>query len=209
LKNRPAIAVLVVIAIVAIGVGSVTDAFSKIAALFQSKHEPAISPLVPPIRDITPPPTSKAAPLVVRRVLAGQPKDAASKVFDVTLANNSASQLILSYFDVEWRYHAGYLTSIGRGDLLTPLAKYIVKLPINTEDETLHRMSVPVYPPIILPPRNADGPSVVTFRLQLHYYFQGRLDYHPQFDWNIRYRLSVRDDEGNQAEVLTAGGWRE
>ena len=130
------------------------------------------------------------------------------KPYDVILSNAGSEQRILTSFKVRWLYRMGIQSAIDHGEAVKPIEKYSILLPINTDEaHRLFEKSSDMYPPIVLPPQNASGPSVVSIRLEVLYAFQGRLNYHPNHDWNIFYEVWVQDDSHEELRILSRS-WR-
>jgi hypothetical protein len=168
----------------------------------------AIPPLRPPIAKVPTSAQPSTSPLQIRLALAGLPPDAASCVFDITVSNASAEQIILTEFDVRWRYWNGNLYGGGRGATLTPIAAYLISLAIDTDTGAEQHGAEVLYPPLALPPVNESGPSLTTLRLQLHYHHVGRIDWHPTADWNLVFSVAIRDDRDRLLPVFSDLSWR-
>ena len=130
-------------------------------------------------------------------------------MFDITIANVSGDQLLFTTFDVTWRYHHGNTSSIDYGEFLVPMSSYLIELAINTDDESAKSRRDLIYPAIVMPPRSKGGPSIVTVRLEMLYYFAGRLDYHPCGDWNILFSVAIATDTGDDSyQLFSDCSWR-
>jgi hypothetical protein len=151
--------------------------------------------------------------LVVEEVLKGAehpPADDASRTFDITVLNPTDRQIFVKAFDVRWAYYTGWELAIDHGEALRPVEKYILQLSIDTDQPypKVQTEREPLSPLLVLPPKNESGPSITTFRVQLHYVLDGRLDYHPCSDWDIFVNLNLVDGTGNQTPVLSKFSWR-
>ena len=171
----------------------------------QKQSDNEVPLLEPPVTDIAHPIDDSDSPLRVRRILEGRALDSASRVFDIILANPSKVQVMLTEFDVRWRYYRGMEEAIDEGVALEPVAKYVIELPIDPDDPREIQKIDTIYPIIIVPPRNESGPSITTFRIQLHYALIG---WHPCYDWNIVFSLAVRDDKGGTLQLFSNSLWR-
>jgi hypothetical protein len=165
----------------------------------------------------------------VKQILEGSGISSSHKIYDVTLSNNSRKQILLKSFDLRWGYYHGVLSSVGHGEILKPIAEYVVKIPIDTDIDfprerlqsglaSLEKLSLEdypqklqqtIYPSIVLPPRNESGPSLTTIRLEVQYYFAGRIDWHPCSDWDIFFDLGILHDGGPRLPLLRNRAWRE
>ena len=210
IKNHRIIAALLLICMVIIGIGSLTDALNKVVAFFSAPEykETVIQPLKSPIIDRTPDQSTSNSHLTLKRLLEGQSENKASRIFEIVISNSSDEQIILKEFLIEWRYYHGMLMSVAQGATLKPVAQYLIKLPIDTDKSDLNSRVDAIYPPIVLPPRNESGPSLTTFQLQLHYYFSGRLNYHPCCDWNIIFDIALRCDKSEELSLFSEERWR-
>ena len=171
--------------------------------------EAEIPPLITPIKDIALPKDESNSTLKVQRILEGQAPDSASRVFDIVLANRSNVQIMLTKFEIHWRYHHGMLSAVDHGVALKPVANYIIEFPVDPDLDDQQEKIETIYPVIIIPPQNESGPSITTFRIQLHYYFSGRIDWHPCFDWNILFSLAIIDNGGNKVQLFSNSYWRQ
>ena len=169
----------------------------------------AIPPLGPPLISRSAPSAVTMSRIHIRQIVEGYTADDERRMFDITIANVSDVQLLLTTFDVTWRYHHGYLSSIDHGDFLVPMSAYLIQLPIDTDDESPKFRRDLIYPAIAMPPRNESGPSTVTVRLEMLYFLSGRLDYHPCADWNIIFSVAVLTDAGDdRCEIFSHCPWR-
>jgi hypothetical protein len=146
--------------------------------------------------------------LKVAQFLEGHSGDDASRIFDLTLSNASDRQLLLTKFEVKWRYRHGMLASVDRGAALVPIAKYIIDFPVDPDNEERKTFERVMYPAIALSPGTIKNPTLVTIRLQLHYHFAGRLDYHPCADWNILFDVVAVAQSGERIPIFEDGNWR-
>lgn len=152
---------------------------------------------------------SRLSNVVVKQVLTGTSVDKASHVYELTVGNASASQILLTHLKLNWRYVRGQLTSAGgSGYPLQPVAKYVLTLSIDPESSEVGGLDQPIYPSLVLPPGTLEDPSLVTFQLQLHYEFTGNLQYHPN-DWNIYFDLILTDNEKRCVLVFDHREWSE
>ena len=165
-----------------------------------------ISALTDPVKEVDVVKTN-ASNVRISRILEGKAEDISSKVFDIIIENPTNKQIILTNFIVKWRYYHGFLASIAEGAVLKPVAEYIIELPIDTDDEEKKSKTIPVYPIIAIPPSNESGPSLTNIRIQLHYRFTGRLNYHPSSDWNIFFDISLTNNKGGKLEIFNNKSW--
>ena len=91
---------------------------------------------------------------------------------------------------------------------MVPIAKYIIDFPVDTDDEKWKTFSQVMSPSIALAPGTKKNPTLVTIRLQLHYHFAGRLDYHPAANWNILFDIVGAAQTGERVPVFTDANWR-
>ena len=171
-------------------------------------NDDTISPLTSPVISVPKAHLSSSSPLEVRHILEGERPDSANRIFDVIISNPSRQQLLLTEFHIEWRYHQGMLCSGDEGVPLVPVAEYVITLPIDPDSESENRKVEPIYPVIAIPPQNQRGSSMTTLRLQFHYHFVGRIDWHPCADWNIFFTLGICDDHGGILPIFTDKSWR-
>jgi len=146
--------------------------------------------------------------LEIRHIIEHQPPNSASRVFDIIIANLSKQQLLLTKFDIRWQYHHGMQSSIAQGMPLRPVADYVIKLRIITDALGEENKVEPLDPVIAVPPANTSGPSLTTLRLQICYYFAGRIDWHPCSDWDIFFSLSIWHSQGGLVPVFSRFSWR-
>jgi hypothetical protein len=146
-------------------------------------------------------------PLELRSAVQGDsPKN--RKLYDLSVSSSSADQVMLNNFHVRWFYKKGVLSAIGQGIVLKPQEKYSVMIPVDTDKAgRVFEENVPMSPPILLPPKNGDGPSVATIRLEVLYQLTGRLNYHPNDDWDLYYQVILEDDHGDNLQLLSRS-WR-
>lgn len=210
IKNHPVFAAFLLVCMVIVGVGSVTGALKQVISFFTPSGyvEPIIQPLKQPVIDRTPAQAPGGSLLTVKRLLEGKSDNEANRIFEIVISNSSRNQVILNDFIVKWQYYKGTLRSIAYGAPLKPVAQYLIKLPIDTDNGEWNSKTESIYPPIVLPPRNESGPSLTTFQFQLHYYFSGRLQYHPSYNWNIMYDLALRIDRSSELSVFSQARWR-
>ncbi|MCP4370656.1 MAG: hypothetical protein GY797_21470 [Deltaproteobacteria bacterium] len=97
------------------------------------------------------------------------------------------------------------LSSVARGFIISPVENYSIALPIDPDHSSRpYARSDPVYPPIVLPPRNESGPSIVSIHLNVFYTFEGaRINWHPNCDWNIYYEIGIQDDIGDSVRLVS------
>jgi hypothetical protein len=126
------------------------------------------------------------------------------KKFDIIVSNSSQKQRLLSSFRIRWIYVKGPFASVESGIALKPIEKYALALHIDPDKgNRVLEKNIDMYPPILLPPKNESGPSVVSFRLEVFYDFAGsRLNYHPNSPWDIKYDISIQDDSGEELRIL-------
>lgn len=133
-------------------------------------------------------------------------------LYEITLKNRIPRPVSFSRALVRWQYYHGMQSSIGLGDILIKRATYIVDLPLDVD--AWHSLTGPIdqeislQPPVIVPSGTASGPISVTFRLQLHYSFAGRIDWHPCSDWNIYFSVLLGEGSGGMIKVVPESGWR-
>lgn len=174
---------------------------------YGSSQEP-VPPLEPPLIDRTPTKTGTMSGLEIKQIVEGFTRDNERRIFDVTIANVSNEQLVLTTFEVDWQYYNGWLLSIDYGHFLVPTSTYLIELPIDPHDISRKSKKELIYPAIVMPPRNSSGPSITTFRLEVLYYFSGRLDYHPNSDWNFSFSVAVLTDVGRRCDLFSNCRWR-
>jgi hypothetical protein len=151
------------------------------------------------------------SPLQLKHIILGKPSDQSNLIFDVTIANPSTEQILLTEFDVHWQYWHGSCLSTASGLPLKPVAKYIINLPINSSNRDEIHKSELIYPPIVAPPKNESGPSLTTLRLQMHYYFYGgssNYEASHNWDWDVKFSLGILDEKGRLLQILTDMSWR-
>jgi len=147
-------------------------------------------------------------PLKVRAVYEGD-GDKQRKYYDVLISNTSDEQRLISSFKVRWLYSKGIFSAVDYGTSVKPVERYTVGLFVDPDKAyTLMEKSVTVYPPLVLPPKNASGPSVTSIRLEVYYTFEGaRINWHPNTDWDLFYEISIQDDAGSTEKVMSRS-WR-
>ena len=148
-------------------------------------------------------------PLELRSALQGDgPKN--RKLYDLSISSSSPDQIMLNNFHVRWLYRKGILSAIGQGVVLKPQEKYSVIIPVDTDKaDRILEEDVPMSPPIALPPKNSDGPSITTIRLEVLYQLTGRLKYHPNDDWDLYYQVLIQDDHGDTLQLLSRSWQRD
>jgi hypothetical protein len=166
------------------------------------------SPLAPPVLDRSDLTQSHNGGVHIKQVLEGYSWNHEQRIFDITVGNKSHKQILLTAFEFEWRYHKGYLASIAQGIPLIPNSRYSIQFQIDVLDDSIKSLTETLYPSILMPPSNQDGPSIFTFRLDILYSFIGRLDYHPCSDWNIEFSVAMLADDGNRCSILAKQYWR-
>lgn len=134
-------------------------------------------------------------------VIEGSSSDRATKLYDLTLTYKGENQVLLRKFQCTWKYLKGNLLSTDKGTVLTPVAKYIIDLPIDIDKGSGTKEDI-IYPPIAMPPGSEINPSIVTFRLQVHYSLTGRIDWHPTGDWGISFNIYIMDSNGDVTPLL-------
>ena len=186
-----------------------TGAIQQIISFLKpSQYTPqVIPPLEPPIIDRTPEQSHSISALTLKRVLEGQADDPASRIFEIVISNSSDAQIILNDFKIRWRYSSGIAAGIAEGASLKAIASYLIKLPIDPDNEDWNSKVEPIYPPIVLPPKNESGASLTTFQLQLHYFFSGRMKHHPSEGWKIIFDISVRTDKSRELSIFYQEPW--
>lgn len=167
-----------------------------------------IVPLKGPFADRTPDPVFSTNGLTIKQVISGKPPDAASKIFDVTISNSSTNQTIVNKFEITWRYKNGVLSAVDHGAPLVPVAKYVLEIQIDPDTDEIKKASEVMYPSLVLPPGNESGPSLTTFRLQIHYKFTGRINWHPNDDWDIAIEVACLSDANQKIILIPASSWR-
>jgi len=210
--------------------------YNPATLVVNNSSDSRIEPLAPPIKDLTPKHSSssinsvinglvpvltlssaamaadktakKDGPLKVAQLLEGRSKDEASRLFDITISNSSDTQFLLTQFEVKWRYNHGRLASVDQAAALVPIARYIIDFPVDTDDEKGKTFTQIMSPSIALAPGTEKNPTLVTVRLQLHYHFSGRLNYHPSGDWNILFDISGVTQSGQRIPIFTDANWR-
>lgn len=220
----------------ALAVFAVVFFYNPAALVSNNDFSGQIEPLVPPIKDRTPPkssdskgglsyqflsalifptearaddiPAKSESGLQVAQLLEGRSKDGASRIFDLTISNASDTQLLLTTLDVRWRYRQGMLVSVDKGAALVPIAKYVIDFPVDTSDENWKTFKQLMSPSIALAPGTTKNPTLVTLRLQLHYHFAGRLNYHPANDWNIFFEIVGVTQTGQRLPIFKDANWR-
>jgi hypothetical protein len=116
--------------------------------------------------------------------------------------------MMLNEFYVEWSYFCGLLNAIDYGTVVKPIEKYSINLPIDPNNADNRSKRLPMYPPIIMPPRNSSGPSVVGLRLELTWEFEGRMNYHPNSDWDIIFTVYILGERDTGIIVFEDYSWR-
>ena len=150
----------------------------------------------------------KGASISIRAVYQGDDVRQ-RKMYDIVISNSDDRQRLLASFNLTWLYMRGYTLSIDQGVSIKPVERYAVEIPIDPDKaEELFQKTVPVYPPLILPPKNVSGPSVTSIRLEVFYSFENaRINWHPSSDWNIFYAIDLEDELGAVVHVLSQS-WR-
>jgi hypothetical protein len=114
---------------------------------------------------------------------------------------------------VEWKYHLGMQTSIGLGDVLRPKMSYVVDLPLDVDswdwDSAPVSHRTPLNPTFIIAASPSVGISSANFELQLHYSFVGRIDWHPQYDWDIIFSVHLEAGASTRFPLIPKTSWRE
>ena len=220
----------------ALAVFAIVFFYNPVALVSNTNSSDQIEPLVPPIKDRTPKqssdwqgglpyqflsavilpvearaediPAKSESGLQVAQLLEGHSQDDASRIFDLTISNASDTQLLLTTLDVRWRYNHGWLASVDKGAALVPIAKYVIDFPVDTSDENWKTFKQLMSPSIALAPGTTKNPTLVTLRLQLHYHFAGRLNYHPAGDWNILFDIVGVTQTGQRIPIFTDANWR-
>lgn len=174
-----------------------------------ARKEGVLPPLTEPVIEL-PAPSNKNGNdgLEVVEIFEGPSADRSSRIFDVTVANSSSSQHLLKTWDIKWTYEKGFLFSIGRGEALKPVAKYVLELGIDPDDPSVKERADPVYPSIILPAASKAAPSMVQLRVQLHYVFSGGRKFHPSDDWDIHFSVGIQDERGSEFLLFDNASWR-
>jgi len=149
----------------------------------------------------------KAEGLTVRKILNRSNNNSSDEIFDIIISNDSPNQFLLCEFNIQWQYYKGRLCSIASGVPLRPVADYIIELPVDAGDPSKKKKTQLLDPVIAIPPSNEDGPSLTTIRLQVHYFLNGRLDYHPCSDWDIYYGISFITDLNTELEIFKNKSW--
>jgi hypothetical protein len=147
-------------------------------------------------------------PISVRAVYEGD-GEPQRKSYDVLISNLSPEQRLLSSFKLKWLYAKGRLSAVEQGASIKPVERYSVGIFVDPDKPyQVFEKSVDVYPPLVLPPRNASGPSITSIRLEVFYSFEGaRINWHPNSDWDIFFEINVQDDSGEIERVLSQS-WR-
>ena len=99
--------------------------------------------------------------LTVKKALNRSNENLSGKTFDIIISNDSPNQFLLCEFNIQWEYYHGILTSIGRGEVLRPIADYIIELPTNTDNSSENKKAQLLDPLIVIPPSNKNGPSPI------------------------------------------------
>jgi|GEM_PF-4765154 hypothetical protein len=158
--------------------------------------------------------------LTAGSVIQGASPNDANLVFDVLFRNNKKEDIFPKKFQVLWFYHHGYLSSVGHGEPFFPVAKYVIDMPVDTEDtaeasNTYHEKEVVFSPIVSVPGRNESGPGATVIRLQLYYHFEGKISWHPCSDWDIYFKIFVVYDDGtlmlfplNSNDAKELNGWQ-
>src|SRR5262249_32308446 len=117
-----------------------------------------------------------------------------TKLYDLTISNESDKQKLLTTFHVRWINGCALCLSGGAsGQILAPQEAYSVTVtgPANADDIDYEiKEDFPISPAILLPPKNESGPSVSTIRLEV-LLEQG---HNPYSDWETLYEISVEAD---------------
>jgi hypothetical protein len=107
---------------------------------------------------------SKASSLRLVEILEGRSQGESVRVFDITLANDTAGQRWLKDFEIQWNYQAGGGASDRLPYVLRPTAKYKILMPIDINHPSDQKTQC-VCPHLVIPKGTRDEPNLVTFRL--------------------------------------------
>lgn len=149
------------------------------------------------------------SPIKVLNIKKIDKLDQATRIFEIALGNNTHEQILLNRFILNWQYIEGMCTSIAFGLPLEPAAEYILEFPLDVNSEIMHEKEYDLTPLLVVPPKNENGRSLTMFKIQLHYDFFGRLNYHPCWDWNIQYNLMIKDVDGRIVTLIKDAMWRD
>lgn len=151
----------------------------------------------------------QAAPtVVVLSAVRTDTKNNSDIYYDVQLRNARKSQVRFSSLCVEWTYDPGWQSSIGLGDILVAARPYVVNLELEVDawhgrNDPLREVTA-LEPELVIQPR-----EVGSFPLQLHYTFVGRIDWHPQFNWDITFRLFLTAKQDQETfDLVGMQSWR-
>lgn len=168
-----------------------------------------IEPLRPPIDIVAPVISESRSPVKVLLILKGasEDMDQSSQVFDIMLANKSNAQIILAKYEIRWRYRQGTAEALARAVPLKPMAKYIIRIPIDINDESWKQRSDVLDPVIYFSPKNRNNDSLAILRIQVHYCLTDRLNSHKGSDWDIIFDLHLFDNVGRKITILSNYHW--
>jgi hypothetical protein len=145
--------------------------------------------------------------VVVEDVVRSAADDRSNLFLDVRLRNTTDVTRHFRSLVTVWMYWRGVQSSVGYGDILTAARTYVVDLPLDVDSwgqaDGPRRETTPLVPPVVLP-----GDEDIEMNIQMHYSFVGRIDWHPQSDWDIRFKLLLVDDTDRQVALLPFTSWR-
>lgn len=129
------------------------------------------------------------------------------RIFDITLANKSPKQRLLTRFDVSWSYFSAGGAGGPEAHVLKPVGKYAVELPIEVDHPYGSKLQ-PLSPPIVVPPGSEKEPNLVTLRLHLSYRLVDRRS-HPFTGWDIKFNLKIVDSTGERTMIFSERSWHD
>jgi len=137
-------------------------------------------------------------------ILEGRSEGESVRVFDITLANETAAQRWLKDFEVKWNYQAGGGASDRMPYVLRPTAKYKILMPIDVNHPSDEKLQC-VCPHLVIPKGTRNEPSLVTFRLYLSY----SIARHPYTSWDILFTINIIDDKGERLSIFDDRRWKD
>lgn len=146
----------------------------------------------------------KVSSLRLVEILEGRSEGESVRVFDITLANDTAGQRWLKDFEVKWDYQAGGGASGDRPYVLRPTEKYNILMPIDINHPSDQKLQC-VCPHLVIPKGTRAEPNLVTFRLYLSY----SIERHPNTSWDILFTLNIIDNKGERLSIFADRRWKD
>lgn len=146
----------------------------------------------------------KVSRLRLVEILEGRSEGESVRVFDITLANETAGQKWLKNFEVKWHYQAGGGASGDRPYVLRPIEKYEILMPIDINNPSDQKLQC-VCPHLVIPKGTRADPSLLTFRLYLSY----SIERHPNTSWDILFTINIIDDKGERLSIFADRRWKD